>query len=104
MPRCPSSGVLLLGLGEDRVGQGYIQLVVVLDQGLMLVVEHQVLQGAVKVVGLGEAIAFVRLVDDAVLGIAIHTGGDTAITILCKQTNIKISLVIKNQNNILVIH
>ena len=78
--------MLLLGLGEDRVGQGYIQLVDVLDQGLVLVVEHQVLQGAVKVVGLGEAIAFVRLVDDAVFGVAVHTGEDRAITVLCKQT------------------
>lgn len=41
-----SSGVLVLVLsaGQDWVGQVYIQLVVVLDQGDVLVVEHQVLE------------------------------------------------------------
>lgn len=40
-----SSGVLVLRARQDRVGQVYIQLVVVLDQGDVLVVEHQVLEG-----------------------------------------------------------
>lgn len=37
-----SSGVLVLVLraGQDRVGQSYIQVVVVLDQGDIFVVEH----------------------------------------------------------------
>lgn len=37
-----SSGVLVLVLraGQDRVGQSYIQVVVVLDQGDVFVVEH----------------------------------------------------------------
>lgn len=37
-----SSGVLVLvlGAGQDRVGQSYIQVVVVLDQGDIFVVEH----------------------------------------------------------------
>lgn len=69
-----SSGVLVLVLraGQDRVGQVYIQLVVVLDQGDVLVVEHQVLEGRVQVVRLGESVTCGRLVDDAVLGVAVH--------------------------------
>lgn len=38
----------------------------------VLVVEHQLLEGAVQVVGLGEAVARGRLVDDAVLDLAVH--------------------------------
>lgn len=70
-----SSGVLVLVLraGQDRVGQSYIQVVVVLDQGDVLVVEHEILEGGVKVVGFGEAVACDRLVDDAVLGVTVHT-------------------------------
>lgn len=42
-----SSGVLVLVLraGQDRVGQSYIQVVVVLDQGDVFVVEHEILEG-----------------------------------------------------------
>lgn len=71
-----SSGVLVLVLraGQDWVGQVYIQLVVVLDQGDVFVVEHQVFEGRVQVVGLGESVACGRLVDDAVFGVALHTG------------------------------
>lgn len=71
-----SSGVLVLVLraGQDWVGQVYIQLVVVLDQGHVLVVEHQVSEGRVQIVGLGESITGGRLVDDAVLGVTLHTG------------------------------
>lgn len=70
-----SSGVLVLvlGAGQDRVGQSYIQVVVVLDQGDVFVVEHKILEGRVKVVGFCETITCDRLVDDAVLGIAVHT-------------------------------
>lgn len=70
-----SSGVLVLVLsaGQDRVGQVYIQLVVVLDQGDVLVVEHQVLERRVQVVRLGESVTRDCLVDDAVLGVAVHT-------------------------------
>lgn len=67
-----SSGVLVLRARQDRVGQVYIQLVVVLDQGDVLVVEHQVLEGRVQVVRLSESETSGRLVDDAVLGVAIH--------------------------------
>lgn len=38
----------------------------------MLVVEHELLEGAVQVVGLGEAVARGRLVDDAVLDLTVH--------------------------------
>lgn len=71
-----SSGVLVLVLraGQDRVGQIYIQLVVVLDQGDVFVVEHQVFEGRVQIVGLGKSITCGGLVDDAVLGVAVHTG------------------------------
>lgn len=42
LPGDNSSGVLALVLraGQDRVGQSYIQVVVVLDQGDVFVVEH----------------------------------------------------------------
>ena len=43
-----------------------------LHEGRVLVVEHQFLQGAVQVVGLGEAVARGRLVDDAVLDLTVH--------------------------------
>lgn len=71
-----SSGVLVLVLrgGHDRVGQVYIQVVVVLDQGDVFVVEHQVFEGRVQVVGLGKSITGGRLVDDTVLGVSLHTG------------------------------
>lgn len=69
-----SSGVLVLvlGAGQDRVGQSYIQVVVVLDQGDVFVVEHEIFEGGVKVVGLCETVPCDRLVDDAVLGVALH--------------------------------
>lgn len=54
------------------VGQGYIQRVVVLDEGDVSVVEHQVSERAVQVVRLGEPIARSSLVDHAVLHLAIH--------------------------------
>lgn len=43
-----------------------------LHKGRVLVVKHQLLEGAVQVVGLGEAVARGRLVDDAVLDLAVH--------------------------------
>lgn len=71
-----SSGVLVLVLraGQDWVGKIYIQLVIVLDQGDVFVVEHQVFEGRVQIVGLGKSITCGCLVDDAVLGVALHTG------------------------------
>lgn len=48
------------------------QRVIVLHQGGVLVVEDELLQGPVQVVGLREAEARGRAVDDAVLGIAVH--------------------------------
>lgn len=73
-----SSGVLVLVLraGQDWIGKIYIQLVVVLDQGDVFVVEHQVFEGRVQIVGLGKSKACGRLVDDAVLGVTLHTGKD----------------------------
>lgn len=66
--------VLILGAGQDRVCQVNIQLVVVLDQGDIFVVEHQVFERRVEIVRLGESVTRCSLVDDAVLGIALHTG------------------------------
>lgn len=43
-----------------------------LHQRGVLVVQHQLLQRAVQVVGLSEAKASARLVDDAVLHLAVH--------------------------------
>lgn len=57
----------------DGVGEADVERVVVLHQGCLVVVEHQVLQAAVQVVGLSEAKAARRAVDDAVLHLAFHT-------------------------------
>lgn len=69
---CSSGG----WLGKDRVSQRDIQGVIVLHQGRVLVVQDQVLEGGVEVVGLREAVARRRLVDDAVLGVAVHPAGE----------------------------
>lgn len=51
----------------DRVGKPDIEGVVVLNKGRLLVMEHQLLQRAVQVVGLCEAIAPSSAVDHTVL-------------------------------------
>lgn len=66
---CFSAGLL----AESGPGQGYIQLLVVLDQGCVAVVEDQVSQRGVQVVGLGKAVPCGRPVDHAVLHIPVHT-------------------------------
>lgn len=57
----------------DRVGEPDVEGVVVLDEGCLLVVEHQLLQRAVQVVGLREAVAPGSAVDDAVLHFPVGT-------------------------------
>lgn len=64
----PSSGGRV-----DGIGEAHVQRVVVLHQGGVVVVEHQVLQAAVQVVGLSEAEASSCAVDDAVLHLPVHT-------------------------------
>lgn len=66
---CSSAGLL----AESGPGQGYIQLLVVLDQGRVAIVEDQVSQRGVQVVGLGKAVPRGRPVDHAVLHIPVHT-------------------------------
>lgn len=66
---CFSAGLL----AESGPGQGYIQLLVVLDQRCVAVVEDQVSERGVQVVGLSKAIPRRRLVDHAVLHIPVHT-------------------------------
>lgn len=61
----------------DGVGEADVERVVVLHQGRLVVVEHQVLQAAVQVVGLSEAEAAGRAVDDAVLHLVLDTEGET---------------------------
>lgn len=56
----------------DGVGEAHVQGVVVLHQRGVLVVEHQLLQAAVQVVGLGESEAPRRAEDHAVLHLAVH--------------------------------
>ncbi len=51
----------------DGVCEAHVERVIVLHQGGLVVVEHQVLQAAVQVVGLSEAEAARCAVDDAVL-------------------------------------
>lgn len=64
-------------LAVDGEGQRDVERVVVLDQRGVLVVQHQLLQRAVQVVGLGETEAGARLVDDAVFHLSVHAEGDT---------------------------
>lgn len=64
-------------LGKDRVSQRDIQGVIVLHQGCVLVVQDQVLEGGVEVVGFSKPIACCRLVDHAVLGVTIHPARET---------------------------
>lgn len=65
---CVSAGLL----AESGPGQGYIQLLVMLDQGCVAVVEDQLPQRRVEVVGLSKAIPCGRPVDHAVLHVSIH--------------------------------
>lgn len=59
----------------DGVCEAHVERVIVLHQGGLVVVEHQVLQAAVQVVGLGKTEAARRAVDDAVLHLAFDTEG-----------------------------
>lgn len=62
----------------DGVSEAHVERVVVLHQGGLLVVEHQLLQAAVQVVRLGEAEAPRRAEDHAVLHLPFHTEDRTA--------------------------
>ena len=57
----------------DGVCEAHVERVVVLHQRGLVVVEHQVLQAAVQVVGLREAKTPRRAVDHAVLHLTFHT-------------------------------
>lgn len=57
------------------MGERDRERVVVLHERGVLVVQHQLLQRPVQVVGLCEAEACGRAVDDAVLGVAVHPAG-----------------------------
>lgn len=63
-------------LAVDGEGQRDVERVVVLHQRGVLVVQHQLLQRPVQVVGLGETETGAGLVDDAVLHLSVHTEGD----------------------------
>lgn len=63
-------------LAVDGKGQRDVERVVVLHQRGVLVVQHQLLQRAVQVVGLRETVTGARLVDDAVFHLSVHTEGD----------------------------
>lgn len=69
---CVSAGLR----AESGPGQGYIQLLVVLDQGCVSVVEHQLSQRRVQVVGLSKAEPCGCPVDHTVLHIPVHTARD----------------------------
>ncbi len=62
-------------LCEDRVGQGYIQRVVVLDQRGVFVVQDQVFQGTVKVVGLSKSKTGGCLENYTMFDLSIHAVG-----------------------------
>lgn len=68
-------------LAEGRIGQGDIQRVVVLEQRGVPVVQHQCLQGAVQVVGLGKAVPRGRLEN--------HTVFDVSVDAAARHTEIK---------------
>lgn len=61
----------------DGVSEADVERVVVLHQGSVVIVEHQVLQAAVQVVGLSKAEASRCAVDDAVLHLPLHTNTHT---------------------------
>lgn len=58
--------------GTHRVREGDGERVIVLHKRCVLVVQHQLLQGPVQVIGLCEAEAGGRAVDDTVLRVAVH--------------------------------
>lgn len=60
-------------LAVDRKRQCDVERVVVLDQGRVLVVENQLLQRTIQVVGLSKPKAGAGLVDDAMLYLSVHT-------------------------------
>lgn len=57
----------------NRVGKPDVEGIVVLDEGCLLVMQHQLLQGAVQVVGLCKAIAPRSAVDHTMLHFPIGT-------------------------------
>lgn len=57
----------------DRVGEPDVEGVIVLNQGCLLVMEHQLLQGAVQVVGFRKAVSSSSAVDDTVLHVPVCT-------------------------------
>lgn len=57
----------------NGVCEAHVERVVVLHQGGLVIVEHQVLEAAVQVVGLSEAEAAWCAVDDAVLHLTFNT-------------------------------
>lgn len=78
------SGCSSRRLCEDRVGQGYIQWVVVLDQRGVFVVQDQVFQGTIEVVGLSKSKTCGRLVNHAMLDLSIHSV-EKEEHVLCKR-------------------
>lgn len=73
--RCAAGGRGARARGAHGVGQRDGERVIVLHEGGVLVVQHQLLQGPVQVVGLRKAQAGGRAVDDAVLSVAVHPMG-----------------------------
>lgn len=57
----------------DRVGKPDVEGVIVLNQGRLLVMEHQLLQRAVQVVGFCKAVSSSSAVDHTVLHFPIRT-------------------------------
>lgn len=56
----------------DRVGEPDVEGVIVLNQGCLLVMEHQLLQRAVQVVGFCKAVSSSSAVDHTVLHFSIR--------------------------------
>lgn len=92
---CVSAGLL----AESGPGQGYIQLLVVLDQGCVAVVEDQLPQRRVEVVGLSKAIPCGRPVDHAVLHIPIHTVTERTLSLWVDGRYLRVTIwVLPNLN------
>ncbi len=72
-------------LCEDRVGQGYIQRVVVLDQRGVFVVQDQVFQGTVKVVGLSKSKTGGCLENYTMFDLSIHAVGKEEQCVKCQR-------------------
>lgn len=96
---CVSAGLL----AESGPGQGYIQLLVVLDQGCVAVVVDQLSQRRVEVVGLSKAVPRGRPVDHAVFHVSVGAAMEGIWVTLDKQLAFKGKPCLNNKDGICLV-